>query len=99
MADLGMTGIHAGSDSHEGQEGLKTDEDMAREIGDKRMYMPQYVTAIVGHGTKAPGYLAAIGCVGTGMFVWREWRFFFFGPKPRANWGNCVCRLRHVCLA
>ena len=71
--DLGMAGIHAGSDSHEGQEGLKTDEDMAREIGDKRMYMPQYVTAIVGHGTKAPGYLAAIVCVGTGMFVWREW--------------------------
>jgi len=68
-----MTGIHAGSDSGQGQEGLKTDEDMAREIGDKRMYMPQYVTAIVGHGTKAPGYLAALVSVGTAMFVWREW--------------------------
>ena len=39
--ELGMAGIQAGADSGEGQEGLKTDEEMANEIGDKRMYMPQ----------------------------------------------------------
>jgi len=71
--ELGMAGIEAGADSGEGQEGLKTDEEMANEIGDKRMYMPQYVTAIVGHGTKAPGYLAALVSVATAIFVWREW--------------------------
>ena len=71
--DLGMSGIRTDAGGDGAQEGLRTDEDMAREIGDKRMYMPQYVTAIVGHGTKAPGYLAALAAVGAAMFVWREW--------------------------
>ena len=71
--DLGMSGIRTDAGGDGAQEGLRTDEDMAREIGDKRMYMPRYVTAIVGHGTRAPGYLAALAAVGAAMFVGREW--------------------------
>jgi hypothetical protein len=73
MHDLGMSGIEPVPGAGSGQEGLKTDKEMAAEIGDTRMYMPQYVTAVVGHGTKAPGYLAALVAVGSAMFVWREW--------------------------
>lgn len=70
--DLGMGGIRGAGGGVEGRHsGIKTDAEIASEIGDHRMYMPQYLTAVVGHGLTAPGYLGALVTVCAGIAVWR----------------------------
>ncbi|EKX37912.1 hypothetical protein GUITHDRAFT_115887 [Guillardia theta CCMP2712] len=75
--DLGMGGFTKEEEIEEagGQKGLKTDQDIANEIGDHRMYMPQYVTAIVGHGLQAPGFLGVLICSLAFAFVYHEWSY------------------------
>ncbi|KAJ1477808.1 hypothetical protein T484DRAFT_1905656 [Baffinella frigidus] len=58
--DLGLNGIRSDGSARAGQLDLKTDQQIASEIGDHRMYMPGYITAVVGHGLAAPGYIAAL---------------------------------------
>jgi hypothetical protein len=34
---------------------VETDQDIGDQIGDRELYLPGYLTALVGHGLKAPG--------------------------------------------
>ncbi len=34
---------------------VETDQDIGEQIGDSGLYIPGYLTALVGHGLKAPG--------------------------------------------
>ena len=57
---------------------VETDAQLERNSGGNEYYLPSYFTAFVGHGLRAPGYLAALGSVLAAVFVW-----FNLGEGPR----------------
>jgi MFS family permease len=51
------------------KDAAETDRQLAERIGGHRMYMPAYLTAVVGHGYKAPGCRPGPGAGGGGLEV------------------------------
>uniref|UniRef100_A0A7S0MJY6 Major facilitator superfamily (MFS) profile domain-containing protein n=1 Tax=Cryptomonas curvata TaxID=233186 RepID=A0A7S0MJY6_9CRYP len=50
---------------------VETDQDIGEQIGDSGLYIPGYLTALVGHGLKAPGYLGCFVSLAASIFTWR----------------------------
>jgi hypothetical protein len=49
---------------------VETDAQLEKSSGGDSYYLPSYFTAFVGHGLRAPGYLAALCSVVSAGFVW-----------------------------
>ena len=68
-AEEALEGVQNASDVHGGDD-LETDAEIETKIGSHDYYLPAYFTAIVGHGLRAPGYLAAVASLLAAVYVW-----------------------------
>lgn len=54
----------------EGEEGVMTDTELKKSLGNRMWYLPGYLTELVGAGLTAPGYMAALLSTLTTVGVW-----------------------------
>lgn len=72
VSDAGQPGpeIVVNSDTVPVGSDMETDAQLERNSGGNEYYLPSYFTAFVGHGLRAPGYLAAVSSMVAAGFVW-----------------------------